>query len=402
MGALTGIRVCDFSWGLAGPVAAELLALNGAEVIKVESLARLDFSRLFINPVTRKNPGINRSPAFNDSNLNKLSVQLNLRQPGGLDLAKRLIRICDVMVEGFTPGVIQRLGLGYEVVKGIRPDIIMFSTSGNGGAGPEARSVGYAPLFGALGGVGHLTGYPDRPPSEIRVTMDATSAYTGAFAIMAALVHRRRTGKGQHIDFSSREAITCLIGDSIMDYTMNRRVQSRRGNEDEIMAPHNCYPCRGKDEWVSIAIGNDAEWHSFRRAMDDPDWAREDRFSDQLKRWQNREALDGLVGKWTASHGSFEIMDILQKAGVAAAPSYTAKDIYCDQHLNERGLITQVEHPELGVRCTFNCPWKLSATPPEIRHDGPLVGQHNDYVYGDLLGLSRKEIEDLAASGVIY
>lgn len=401
MGALTGIRVCDFSWGLAGPVATEVLALAGAEVIKVESTRRLDFSRLFINPVTRVQEGVNGAPGFNDSNLNKLGVQIDLHHPRGLDLAKGLIRTCDVMVEGFTPGVIQRLGLSYQVVRDLRPDIVMLSTSGNGSTGPEAGAIGYAPLFGALGGVGNLTGYRDRPPSEIRVTMDMASAISGALAIMAALVHRKRTGVGQYIDFSSREAITCLIGDSILDYSMNQRVGSRCGNDDEIMAPHNCYPCREKDEWVSIAISNDREWKAFCVAMGDPAWTKEMRFADQIRRWENREAMDELVAQWTRKYPSFEVMEILQNVEVAAVPSFTARDVYSDPHLSERNLITHVEHPEVGARLTFNCPWKFSVTPSQVVHDAPLVGQHNDYVFGELLGLPAAEIKELVEVGAI-
>lgn len=402
MDALAGIRICDFSVGAAGPIATQLLGSMGAEVIKVESMRRPDFSRLRINPLTRAHYGINRSPGFNEANYNKLSVSLNLVEPKAIDVAKKLIKISDVVVEGFKPGVMERLGLGYEVIKQIKPHIIMLSTSTSGQGGPEASYMGYAPVFGAISGLSNMTGYPDEPPSEIRGTNDWISAHTAAFAVMAALIHHQRTGEGQHVDLSSREVLLCLLGDSIMDYTMNGQIQSRHGNRNGVMAPHNCYRCKGEDRWVSIAIATEDEWRGFCKAIGNPAWVQEKRFSDQHSRWQNQEELDKEVEKWTVNYSSFDVMQILQDAGVAAIPSFTAQDIYSDPHLDERGLTSVFEHQEVGAFVAVNCPWKMSETPAQIRRPAPLLGENNEYVLGNLLGMYQEQIRVLEVEKVVY
>ncbi len=308
----------------------------------------------------------------------------------------------DIVTENFTPGVMERRGLGYEDLKKLKPDIIMFSSSANGATGPESHIRGYAPIFTALSGLGEMIGYPDGPPTEVRASRDFTSAVYGFFAIMTALMHRQKTGEGQHIEMSSREAIACTIGDSLLDYIMNGRVQSRTGNRDDIMAPHNCYRCKGEDKWVSIAVANEEEWESLCRAMGNPEWTREPRFSDEVSRWHNQEELDKNIEKWTINYTYHEVMETLQKVGVAAVPSYSADDLYANPHLGERESFQVAEHPEMGAHLIITCPWKFSATPPRIYRDSPLLGQHNDYVYRELLGISKEEIERLTKEKVFY
>jgi benzylsuccinate CoA-transferase BbsF subunit len=401
LGALTGIRVTEFSVGLAGPVCVSLLAEMGAEVIEIESRKYLNFTRALPDPVTYVWDGPDSGWIFNDTNFNKLGMTLDLKKPEGIALAKELIKISDIVVESFTPGVMDRLGLGYEELRKIKPDIIMFSSSAMGQKGPEASYRGYAPLFAALVGLGDLIGYTDGPPSEVRFSTDIISAYYGVIPIMNALIHRQKTGEGQYIDYSTCEALDCLIGDSILAYKMNGVVLSRTGNEDACMAPHNCYRCRGEDKWISIAISNDEEWEAFCSAIGEPEWTREERFSTQLGRWQNRHELDRMVETWTTNYDFYEAMDILQGAGVAGVPSFSSQDIFTDPHLRERDVFMKVEHPKMGVRNVLKSPWRMSATPPKVERRSPLLGEHNEYVLGQLLGMSESRINELREIGAL-
>ena len=398
---LAGIRVVDFSAIAAAPWATTLLALWGAEVIKVESLRKLDMSRTLVDPVTEVRYELDASPAFSFINVNKLSIRLNLRKPEGVKLARELVKISDVVVESFKPGTISKLGLNYELLEKIKPGIIMLSSSVSGQTGPDRQRPGYAPMFSALAGFGSLTGYEDGPPTEVRITIDFLSAVTSCFAILAALLYRQRTGVGQYIDVSSREAVACLVGEAFMDYSMNKRVVSRTGNRDDIMAPHNCYRCKGEDEWISIAIATESEWEDFCKAIGNPEWTKEARFREPYRRWQNQEELDRLVEGWTTNYDHYEVMHALQRVGIAAAPSFSGKDIYTDPHLAQREFSQVIQHPIIGLRSMIAPPWKFSETPPIVKRHGPLLGEHNDYIYGELLGLSRQQIEKLEEEGVI-
>jgi len=401
MDALTGVRIIDFSWAYAGPYATELLALMGAEVIKVESRKRPCITRRQPNPVTGQPYDIDDCPYFKDLNMNKMGVALDLSHPEATELAKRLVGISDVVVESFTPGVMNRLELGYEALRFVNPRIIMLSISSNGSTGPEASYAGYAPMFNATSGLGEMTGYPDGPPTVMRITIDNLVAHLNAFAILAALIYRQETGEGQYIDASAQEAIACLIGDSIMDYTMNGRVQYRDGNRDEIMAPHNCYRCLGEDRWISIVVSTDREWQSLRQVMGNPAWSKEARFSDAYNRWQNQEELDKLLENWTINYSNYELMHMLQKADVAAVPSFTSEDLFTDPHLAERDF-SQLVDRRSGKYMMVAPPWKLSATPARIVQDAPSLGQHNEYVFGKLLGMPHEEISKLEGERVLY
>jgi len=402
MDALQGVRIVDFSWAYAGPYATELLAFLGAEVIKVESRKRLCVTRRQPHPVTGQPYDINDCPYFKDFNMNKLGVTLDLSKPKAVKLAKRLVEISDVVVESFTPGVMDRLGLGYEALKSVNPSIIMLSTSANGGTGPEAKYVGYAPMFNATSGLGEMTGYPDGPPTVMRITLDNVVAHFNAFAILAALIHRQRTGEGQYIDTASQEAIACLIGESIMHYTLNNTTPSREGNRDEIWAPHNCYRCRGEDRWLSIVIATEEEWQALCQAMGSPPWTNEKRFSDSYLRWQNQDELDRLLEAWTINYTSYELMHMLQDVGVAAVPSFTSADLFSDPHLAERQFCQVFTRSRTGSYLLINPPWKLSLSPARIVQDAPALGEHNEYVFGELLGMSEREIQELEKEGVLY
>jgi benzylsuccinate CoA-transferase BbsF subunit len=399
---LQGVRVLDFTWAWAGPYATLLLGMLGAEIVKVESLKRLDHTRqrsLMSGPTAG---GPNHSTVFNDMNLNKLSVRLNLTHPGAVEVVRKLVKVSDVVTQNMRPGVMEKLGLGYEELRKVKPDIIMLSSSALGGTGPERTYVGYAPTFCAQSGLAYASGYPEGMPSALSGAIDTRIATTSAFAILAALVYRGRTGKGQYIDLSSTEAISCLAGDILMDYSMNRRVQERQGNHHQSMAPHNCYPCRGEDRWVTIAVSNEEEWQGFCKALGNPAWTQDERFRDGFRRWENQEELDKLISEWTSQRDDYEITEMLQRAGVAAGPTLNGIRVSQDPHCRERGLLIEVNHPEIGRRVVLGPPWKLSATPAKVRRSAPLLGEHNQYVLGELLGMSREEIEELEGEKIVY
>jgi benzylsuccinate CoA-transferase BbsF subunit len=400
--ALEGVRIADFCWLWAGAYATGLLAFLGAEVIKIESMARLDPSRIMTLTIGQAFEGVDHSPIFNSINLNKLSVRLNLKRPEAVKLAKRITQVSDVVSENMRPGAMEGIGLGYEVLKEIKPDIIMLSSSAFGSEGPLRRYGGYAPSFACYGGLAQLTGYKDAPPNPMTGSTDLMSATTSAFAIMAALNHRQQTGKGQFIDLSSVESLAVFTGDAIMDYIMNGRVQERNGNHDRIMAPHNCYRCSGDDKWVSIVVSTDEEWRALCDAAGHPEWAIDERFADGYNRWKNEEVLDEMIGGWTINHTHCEVMEILQAAGVAAMPSFSNEEIFNDPHFKERGLAVEVEHPAMGKQVVLGPPWQFSDTPARVVKSAPLIGEHNEYVFGELLGMSTREIKSLMDEEVIY
>jgi len=398
---LEGIRVLDFTWAWAGPQGTLLLALLGAEVIKVESRRRLDHARLRSLVAGPSTTGPDHSFIFNTLNLNKLSLTLNLSKPEAVEIARALAQKSDVVTENMRPGVLERLGLGYEALRSIKPDIIMLSSSAVGGTGPERLYTGYAPTFAALGGLAYITGRPAGRPAPLMGTIDLRVGSTIAFAVLAALYYRKRTGNGQYIDLSSAEAVSVLMGDAFMDYTMNSRVQERMGNRDRAIAPHNCYPCKG-EQWVTIVAGTEGEWQALCEVIGDRRLTEDERFADTYRRWENQEALDGLIGEWTAERSPQAVMETLQAVGVAAMPVYDGADLVRDAHVLERGIIEEVEHPAMGKKKVLGPPWRFSKTPAEIQRPGPLLGQHNDYVLGELLGMSRRDIDRLTEEQVVY
>ena len=401
MDALAGIRILDFTRYYAGPQATLLLAYLGAEVIKIEGMVYPDVLRM---PTTAAGLGSMKAvvAGFNSLNAGKLSITLNLRTPQGVELAKKLVEISDVVVDNFRAGVMDKLGLGYDALKVIKHDIIAITASSHGATGPESKYSGFAATLGPLSGLSQLTGYAGGPPTILRSSMDLIPGSATTFAILAALNHHQRTGEGQFIDLSAREAISCGIGETIMDYTMNNRVQSRNGNRDDLMAPHNCYRCRGEDKWISIAISTDEEWEALCQVMGNPEWTINKKFSDQLSRWQNQEELDILIGEWTNNYTHYEVMEMLQSAGVAAVPSFNNEELFHDPHCQERECFTPVQHPEEGQLYVLAPPWKLSATPAKVPGPAPLLGEHNEYVFGQLLGIPKEEISRLKENKIIY
>lgn len=400
---LSDIRVLDFTWAWAGPYGTMLLAFMGAEVLKVESMARLDHSRVRSLIAGPTYGGVNQTGPFNELNLCKKSITVKLSDPRGIEVIKRLVKISDLVTNNFRPGVMEKLGLGYEELRKIKPDIILVSSSTCGSTGPEKDYSGYAPSFSSISGLAHLMGFSDGPPTLVGGRVDTSVGTTMALASLAALIHKKRTGKGQYVDISSREAMSCLIGDALVAYTLNRDVYRREGNRDEIFVPHNAYRCQGYDNWISIAVGTEEEWQYFCRALGHPEWIRDERFLSRESRKKNEDELDRLIAGWTSGRTDYEAMEILQKAGVPATPMLDNEHLPEDPHVQARQMFLKISHPELKERIALAPPWKTdSPGDAQIKRHAPLLGEHNDYVYGKLLGMSREEIEKLTREQVFY
>jgi benzylsuccinate CoA-transferase BbsF subunit len=398
--ALNGVRVVDFGHVLAGPYSTMLLGAMGAEVIKIETRKRPDEQR--VQHGGGASSDYESSSNFFEINLNKLSVSLDLSTEKGRDLARRIVSISDIVMENMRPGVMDKLGLGYKDLAKVKHDIIMLSLSGFGATGPYRGYTAYAPCFSCFGGQAHLTGYADAEPNTLTSSCDSRAGTAGTFAMLMALNIRDLTGRGQHIDLSSSELLNAMVGDQMMDYSMNQRSPSRDGNHDALMAPHNCYRCKGDDNWLSIAVASQEEWYGLAEAMGNPEWATAEAFTTADGRLQNQEQLDRLIQEWTQDRDRFELMHLLQGHGVAAMPSCKASDLFSDPHIIARGGVAEVTHPRLGTRKTITPPWKMSATPARITRTAPLVGEHNEYVLRDLLGVPEDELAQLIAEKVVY
>lgn len=401
--ALKGIRIADFSWVWAGPYAASLLSYMGAEVIKIESHGRIDQTRKGSIMNGDNFNGYDSSPTFNNANLNKQGVTIDITKPEGAELARKIVEKCDIVVANMRPGKMAKLGLGYEDLKKVKPDIIMLESSGFGATGPYKGYAGFAPIFASFGGLAYLTGYEDGTPNVMSGVQDMRAGTVSAFIMIAALLHRKKTGEGQYIDLSSSECLSTLVGPELMEYTMNRRSPFRAGNQDAIMAPHNCYRCKGDDKWVSIAVATDEEWNSLKKVMGNPEWAENaEKYGGVLARWQNRKELDGQIAQWTKDFTTYEVTELLQEAGVAAMPSMNAEEILTDPHTKARELFTEVDHPALGNQVVMKPAWKFSETPARIRKPGPLLGEDNGDVFGNLLGMSEAEIKKMEEAEIIW
>jgi benzylsuccinate CoA-transferase BbsF subunit len=408
---LAGYRILDFGTAFASPMAAHLLADMGAEVIKIESHTRLDGLRLGRPIVGEDIAGGDRGewpeyqPVFHGLNRSKLGVTVNIKHAEGVALLKHLVRLSDVVINNFSPGVMERAGLGYEALRAEKPDLIYVSLPAAGESGPQRDIVTYAPVIAALAGISSLVGYSAAREDFVGTLQvafcDAVGALHAVVATLAALRHRQVTGEGQAIDISQWEAAAGLLGEGLLDYMMNRRVLSPVGNAHPTMAPHNNYRCAGEDAWVAIAVRSEDEWQAFCRAAGHPEWATDARFADAYRRLRHRDELDAAVTEWTSQHTPYEVMEILQSAGVAAMPVMNLEDQFRDAHLRAREIHLESEHPKVGLEYLHGIPWRLSDTPGRIRRPAPLLGEHNQYVFGELLGLPEAEIQRLMQAGAI-
>jgi crotonobetainyl-CoA:carnitine CoA-transferase CaiB-like acyl-CoA transferase len=403
---LTGINVADFSWFGAG--------LYGATVIRVESESHVDGLR-GIGPFPTGKTGYNVSGYFNNYNANKLSVTINLNTEKGRELALRIVRWADVFLTNMTPRIIERWGLTYDKLVEVRPDIIAAYQPMQGYDGPHRDFLGFGAVLGPITGYNHLTGFPDRPPGGMGTNYPDYVINPGhtVIAIMAALRHRRRTGKGQRVELSQLESSVAALAPALFDYTANGRSQARAGNRIPHAAPHGAFRCRAikvptpfgeadEQRWCVIACFDDEQWLRLRAAIGAPDWARDERFATHAGRKQHEDDLERQLEAWTSERLPEEVMETLQAAGVPAAVVQNARDCLEDPHLRERGYYVQLEHPEAGVT-TYDGPgFRLSATPARYERAAPCLGEHTHQVAREVLGLSDEEIADLLVEQVLY
>ena len=346
---------------------------------------------------------MNRCALFNQWGQGKKSMLLNLTTAKGIAIAKELISKSDVVLQNFATGVMDQLGLGYEELRKIKPDIVMASISGYGQTGPQRKYMAYGPAIPPLTGLSSITGYEGGPPEEVGMAYgDPTSGIHAAVAICAALAARQRTGRGQYIDVSLWQSVAALVAEGWMEYAMNGTQPPRRGNRDPWMAPHNCFRCAGDDEWVTIACGTNDEWRALCQAIGQPGLADDARFYTAQARKANEEALDEILSAWTFTREKWAVTHTLQAVGVAAFPSMSGKNLIEDPHLNARGFFERLDHPEVGVRTHMGMPWRLTQGPNGVRTPAPLLGQHTDQVMREVLGYSEQAIAGLKDERVLY
>ncbi len=394
---LDGVRILDFTWVVAGPVATRILGDHGAQVVKVE----------------RKDPppmGNRKLGLQCDLHRSKLSVALNMQHPRGIELARRLAAMSDIVMDNFSARVMRTWGMDYESLKAVKPDIICISMSGLGHTGPRSSYVSYGPTLQALTGYTQLMAEPDGTPAGYGYSYaDMCGGYSGALAALVALWHRRRTGRGQFVDLSQFEAVASVIGPALLDISVNGRTQFAPGynSQEGPAAPHGVYKCRpldgDDDRWVAVSVRTGPEWRRFVTAIGSPEWASDTKFRTLYLRMQNSAELDANVSRWTAEHSAEDAMAILQRAGIAAGVVENGVDLCArDPQLKERGFWPEVSTKKGVATHVTGIPFKLSGGSGEVRTIAPEVGEDFDYVLGELLGLGKAARDELVAEGAVW
>ena len=408
---LNGLRILDLTQVAVGPYSTLLLGFMGAEVIKVESCSRMDISRGTARPTPgagRVYPGgepgerpWNRAGHHVHRNVNKMSVTLDLSSARGKELFLSLAKVCDVLAENFRASVMDRLGLGYDVVSKVNPQLIYLKISSQGATGPERDYGSLGSTLEQTAGLASITGYEDGIPLMTNETFpDPVVGILSVGALMAALRRRRWTGEGTLVDVSQREATVTMLGEAILDYSANGRVAGTTANRHPSMAPHGVYPCQGDDMWVAVAVSSEDEWSGLCRAIGRSDLAQEARFATASDRLHNREELDQVLSAWTQERDHNQVMHMLQAHGVPAGAVLKGGETIQDPHLEARGFWDVVEHPEAGAYKQVTTPWILSKNPRQTAVAAPGLGEHNGYVLGELLGLSEQEMQELEEAGI--
>ncbi|MBN18002.1 MAG: hypothetical protein CL758_00755 [Chloroflexi bacterium] len=385
---LKGIRIVDFSWIIAGPTATRHLALMGAEVIKVGSARRIDPSFKY--------------PPFQVYNQSKKYVSLNISKPEGLNLAKKLVSISDIVIENFAVGVIDRLGLGYESLKECKQDIIMISSSGTGHSGPDKDYVAYGSLLQHYTGWNSISGYPNSEPIKGGLWADPWVGLEIAMLSCAALTDRLLTGQGQYIDFSMSEALTSTLPEAILDYQMNNKIVTPRGNKDRNFVPHGVFKCKGQDRWIAIAVTTDQQWENLCKIMGKEGLIKDEKYSTVKSRILIEDEINELVAQWTIDMEDEEAMEILQSIGIAAGPSLDIGRVYENKQLRDSGYFAPFTNTDGHIRELPLLPWHFADNLELNMTPVPNLGEGNEYVFGDLLGLSEQEILDFKEAQIIY
>jgi crotonobetainyl-CoA:carnitine CoA-transferase CaiB-like acyl-CoA transferase len=398
MGPLAGITVVDLSMWWAGPLTTELFALMGASVIKVEAIQRPDGWRMGIpGPEPQE-----RAHVFNAVNLNKRGITLDLSQPEGRELLRRLVERADALVENYSPRVLANFGLTDDVLFDWRPGLVVLSMPAFGSDGPWGDFVGFAPNIEQLSGLPNFVGYEGGPPVLAGTALaDPVAGLAGAFTLLAALHERDRTGQGQHVDLSQLEVLTSLLAAGILETAATSAEPVRRGNAHPAAAPHGVYPCLGDDSWVAIACMDDSDFRCLVAAMMRADLGTDSRFITMDARLRNREELDGIIAAWTRGEDAADVAELLQAVDVAAGQVVDPRQLHDDPHLWERGFFVELDREAVGRHAYPGLPFRFSETPGAVRSPAPTLGQHNREVLGSMLGLSDEDLAALAARQVI-
>lgn len=399
---LEGCRVLDFGWVWSAPATGAILADLGAEVIRVESRSRLEPNRLRSHDQDKADLGYEAFSLYRNLNRGKESVTLDLKQPQGLDLVRRLAARSDIVLENFSPGVLDRLGLGYEPLRKENPRLIMLSMSAVGQDGPYGEMRAYAPCLTSLGGLESLVGYPGEEPIGMLTFgyADPNSATWGALAALSALFQVRRTGVGMHLDLSQMECAAAVGLTAMAECQESGLVPGPLGSRDLLMAPHGHFPCKGEDNWVAIAVRPE-QWESFCRAAGHLEWTADPRLAAFEARQRHIDYLEGLVAGWTATLSAAAAAGLLTGAGIAASPVRTMAEVLADPDLRGRGVLQPAPHPLLGAEEVFATPWRFPEASIRVRRHAPLLGEHTDSVLRRVLGLTQAEVEEFRQSGAL-
>ena len=394
---LEGLRVVEMGSLLAGPFCGQLLGDFGAEVIKVEPPGKGDPMRVW-----GRHRKQGRTLWWPIVARNKKSVTLNLREEEGQDLARRLIAEADVLVENFRPGTMERWGLGYRELAETNPGLVMVRVSGFGQTGPYREQAGFGSIGEAMGGIRHVTGFPDQPPPRTGVSLgDSLAATFGALGALTALYHREaHGGRGQVVDVGIYEAVLALMESTIPEHVLTGHTRGRTGTVLPFVAPSNIYPTKDED-YVLIAGNVDNVFRRLAGAVGHPEWAEDERYATHHARGENMGELDAMISAWTEVRSGEEVLRAMASAGVPAGKVFTAADMVDDPHYAARENIVEVEDPEIGSFPMQNVVPRLTETPGEVRWTGPALGQHNDEVYGGLLGIGEEERERLLEGGIV-
>lgn len=402
--ALPELKVVEFTQGMAGPWIGRMLAWCGSQVVRIETREAPGVVRLYIPPRDRES-GVQPtlSPWLTDWDGGKLFVSLNLKRPGGLALAKRLIAWSDVVVENHRHGAMEKLGLGWEAMQAANPAVIAIHSSGFGDGGLHPEYVTWGPNVEAMSGMAAASGFPEREGAMTQYAYpDSLSALHGLFAVLCALDHRERTGESQRIALAQFETTTAMIGPLIMQQLADGHASEKLGNRSLHRAPQGCYPCAGEDRWCALSIGSPSEWETLCDLIGRPDWARNKTLSSASGRLERAEEIDEAISAWTKNRTAHDAAEHLQSAGLAAGAVQNTEDQYTrDPHLKERGYFETIPHLSLGEVVAPGIPLGLTGTPGKTQRAGADLGEDNTHVFQDLLGLTAAEYAELVAAGAI-